>query len=486
MPAISPQDIGSLQSLRDFSGGQINEVVDALLPENTMRLIQNMDTDVVGALRVRSGTTAIGNQIQDNKVALGLYNFRDSGSGSNSRQIAFFNNAGDTNTIGYYNSAGTWTQISGASFSANAKVRFTTFADYVFFVTSAFSSPQSWNGDTATSLGSTHLSSAPSGQFINVFKSRLYIAGTSANPDRVSFSSIISSAGVISWVAADGAGSLDVNPSDGMNITGLANTGTLLLIFKERAMYRWNGSSTDANLVVDVGTTSQESIATRNGIVFFFNPYGIYVTSGGYPQRISKSIQRWIDAISGSYYDDVAGVCDDDHYYCSIGDVTVDGIAYSNVVLVYTISSRTWTVRTYPEQIRLFANYINSSSRYSIMAGNDDGDVLDFNVGSTDAGVRIPYRVQTKRLDFGAFAFIKRFSQVFMFVDKLPGATTYIQVDDGESVAERKGIVGWFMRFFGHEHRGRYFVLEVIGESVDGQGELHGWEITDLTITGYI
>ena len=331
MATVSPQEIAPLQSLRDLSGGTVTEVVDARLPDNTFRLIQNMDSDFIGALRVRKGTTAIGNQITDNKACLGLYNFRDSGSGANSRQLAVFNNSGDTNAILYYNNSSTWTAVTGgSSFAANNKLRFATFLDYVFMVSPSFIEPKSWNGDSATAIGTTHLSPAPAGQFINVFKSRLYIAGTSANPDRVFFSSIPTIAGVITWSTTTDY--LDVNPADGMNITALANTGTLLLIFKERALYRWNGRATDADLVVDIGTTSQESVASRNGATYFFNPYGIWITDGGYPIRISKPIQRWIDAISSSYHDDVAGVCDDDHYYCSIGDVTVDGVLYSNVV----------------------------------------------------------------------------------------------------------------------------------------------------------
>ena len=482
MAVINPQEVAPLQSLRDLSGGTVTEVIDALLPDNTFRLIQNMDSDVIGALRVRKGTTAIGDQLVDGKSVKGLYNFRDSGTGANSQQIAGIDNSGGTQAVLKYNNAGTWTDISGGtSYTAGAKFRFATFLDLAFIVNSAFDAVKSWSGSGA--LGTSQLTSVPVGQFINVFKSRLYIAGTSANPDRVYFSSIPDISGNITWTTATDW--LDVNPSDGMNITGLANTGTLLLIFKERALYRWNGRATDADLVVDIGTTSQESVASRNGATYFFNPYGIWITDGGYPIRISKPIQRWIDAISSSYHASVAGVCDDDHYYCSVGDVTVDGVAYANVVLTYTISTKTWSVRTYPEQITSFANYIGSSGQYGVMAGNDDGDVLDYNVGSTDAGSPISYRTKSKKLDFGAFAFVKEFSDVFMYADKLPGAQLFITVEDGAPRAQKSGLLAWFWRFLGQKYRGRYFVFEVVGTSIDGQGELWGLEITNLSVSGY-
>src|SRR3990167_6388925 len=419
-----------LQLIKDFSAGMVTETADSLTPPNVMRLILNMDNDVLGLSRVRKGVTAIGNQVEDGKNCLGLFNFRDSDTGANNRQIAVFNNSSDTNSVTYYNNSGTWSSIGGGTgFAANVKFRFATFLDYTFMVNSGHVEPKSWNGDTATNWGTINLSSAPAGEFLTVFNSRLYIASTTVNPDRLFFSSIQSN-GAITWDTTNDW--LDLNPSDGMNITGLANTGSLILIFKERAIYRWNGHATDANLIVDIGTTSQESIAVRNGQVFFFNPYGVYITNGGYPMRISKPIHRWIEAISPSYYDDVAGVCDEDHYYCSIGDVTVNGVAYTNVVLVYTMSTQTWSVRSYTEQPRVFANYIDSSGNYRIMLGNDDGDVQDFNLGDNDAGTPIFYRVQTKKMDFGASSYIKKFSDIFMFGPQLSGAQTFITVDDGQ------------------------------------------------------
>lgn len=459
----------------------VSETADSLTPPNVSRLIQNFDTDILGSLRVRKGVTAIGNQVQDGKNCLGLFNFRDSGSGTYNQQIAVTNNSGDTQSVTKYNASGTWTAItSGSSFTASKKFRFATFLDYVFMVNSAFE-VKSWDGNPSNGWGTTNLTSAPAGQFITVFNSRLYIASTSANPDRLYFSSI--QAGTITWDTTNDW--LDLNPSDGMNITGLANTGTLILIFKERAMYRWNGHATDANLIVDIGTTSQESIASRNGRVFFFNPYGVCMTDGGYPVRISKPIHRWIEAISPSYYTSVASVCDEDNLYVSIGDVTVDSVAYSNTVLVYTFSTQTWRIRTYAEQFRAFANYIDSSGNYKIMGGNDDGDVQDFDLGDTDDGTPIFYRVRTKRMDFGSSAYIKKFSDLFMFGRQLPNAQTFIQSDEGPLKPVKWGLVGWFRRIFGLKNSGRQFTFEVVGTSVDGQGELEGLEITDLVFDGY-
>lgn len=486
MIIINMSDDISLQKIRDFSGGMNTEVSDNLTPTNTMRLILNMDLDVLGTARVRKGLTAIGGQTVDNKSSLGLYHFKDSGSGTNNQQIACVNNSGGTYSVTYYNASGTWTAIgSGSSFTASAKFRFETFLDLVFLVNSAADSPKSWTGATASSWGTTQLTSAPSGKFIKLYKSRLYIAGTTANPDRLYFSSIPDTSNNITWDTTNDW--LDINPSDGQNITGLERNGTQLLIFKNRSMYRWNGSATDADLIVDVGCSSQESIHTRNGITFFFNPQGVYATSGGYPTRISRQIQRWIDAIPAAYYDDVSGITDEDNYYCSIGDVTVDGVAYTNVVLVYNIPGKVWTVRTYPEEILRFASQVESDGTESIMCANDDGDVHTFNYGSTDAGTSIKYNIRTKKMDFGSSGYIKRFSEFFAFGYKLAGADTLVQTEDNNLNSYPDGLLlKWWKRFMNRRHRGRYFIFELQGLSKDGQGEFEGWEIVDLTTDGYV
>uniref|UniRef100_A0A6M3Y3H8 Uncharacterized protein n=1 Tax=viral metagenome TaxID=1070528 RepID=A0A6M3Y3H8_9ZZZZ len=471
------------QQIRDFSSGMMTETADSITPNNVMRLILNMDTSVIGQLQVRKGTTAIGDQLEDGKSILGLYQFKDSGAGAYSQQIAAVDNSGSTQSVTEYNNSGTWTGITdGGTFTAGAKYRFETFLDLVFMVNSAFDGPKSWNGNPASGWGTGQLTSAPAGEFIKVYKDRIYIAATSANPDRLYYSTVPDSNGDITWDTGATGLWIDINPEDGENITGLEENSTTLLIFKDQSMYRWNGSSTEADKIIDVGCSSSDSIATRHGKTFFFNPKGIYVTQGGYPQRISKPIQRWIDAIAVAYYNDVAGVCDEDHYYCSIGDVTVDGEAYTNVVLVYEISTQNWTVRSYAEQITVFANFIKSDGTEAVMVGNDDGDVQEFNSGDNDAGSAIVYRVKTIRLSFvNSFAYEKMFSEIHAFGRGLIGAQTIVHVEEDKSPRSIGELfTQWWMYVEGLKYRGRWFVFELTGTAVDTDtAEFWGWEITN-------
>lgn len=76
------------KSFTDFSKGTWQSVCFSLVPENSVKLGLNLDSDnKLGSLISRYGTTLIGSQIIDNKDILGLHNYRDS-LGSNSKLFA--------------------------------------------------------------------------------------------------------------------------------------------------------------------------------------------------------------------------------------------------------------------------------------------------------------------------------------------------------------------------------------------------------------
>src|SRR3990167_10231535 len=126
----------------------------------------------------------------------------------------------------------------------------------------------------------------------------------------------------ITWAAANW---FEVNPDDNDEITALENNGNRLLIFKNYAMYRWTFGQVEADRIIGVGTTSQESVKTNFdlGITFFANPKGVYAYTDGRPKLISRKIQDYIDAVSDWKY--VAAGVDNDHYRLSVGDLTVNG-----------------------------------------------------------------------------------------------------------------------------------------------------------------
>lgn len=187
----------------------------------------------------------------------------------------------------------------------------------------------------------------------------------------------------ISWT--DGYITTPIDPDNGFKgkATGLGIIGGLMFIFFERAFYTWNGSATQADPIADIGCSSQESIDTCDGFMFFANKDGIYMTQGGFPQRISRYQQDYFDNMASSFYSEIAGGCDGKHYYCSIGSTTVEGITKTNTVLRYSIKSQEFAPLSYPTRPLVFSRYIDGTD-VKLLFGNGDGNVIQIDSSDPD------------------------------------------------------------------------------------------------------
>jgi len=104
------------------------------------------------------------------------------------------------------------------------------------------------------------------------------VAGTFANNETITDpkggSALVNGTGLwkLNWL--HGYISTPIDPDNGVKglATGLGKVGGLLLIFFERAMYSWNGSSTEADEIVGIGCSSQESIANDGNSGLLFSP----------------------------------------------------------------------------------------------------------------------------------------------------------------------------------------------------------------------
>jgi len=236
-----------------------------------------------------------------------------------------------------------------------------------------------------------------------VFQDRVYVAnGVTSNRSRFWFSSL-PSAGAITWDLTNDW--VDVNPDDGDVITALENNGNRLLIFKTYSMYRWTFGQVEPDRLIGVGTQSQESVKTNFdvGITFFANPLGIYAYTTGRPKLISRKIQKYIDGVSN--WTNVFGEVDRDHYYLSVGNITVDGRVYSNCVFVYNIPLDAWTVFTMGTPITFMARLLGVLGvSYTVTLGSSDGKTYIFtrptstvdDVVAITGGVPIPAEFVSK------------------------------------------------------------------------------------------
>lgn len=329
----------------NLSGGMNVQTSPLIIKDNECELALNYHLDVVGSLRKRSGMGLFGLQINHNVNVVGLYQFNDQ-SASASIPLMVESNGGGTATI-YYFTGGNWTASGRTTDTLNARARFSSFVDRVFRVNGAQVVITSTDGITwqDSTAPNTNVPATITPKYTAVFQDRVYLAnGASSNQSRLWFSSL-PSAGAITWDLTNNW--IDINPDDGDQITALENNGNRLLIFKNRALYRWTFGQVEPDRLIGVGTQSQESVKTNFdvGITFFANQFGIYAYTSGRPKLISRKIQPFIDAVTD--WTAVYGEVDRDHYYLSVGNLTVNGRTYTNAVLVYNIPLDAWSIFTF-------------------------------------------------------------------------------------------------------------------------------------------
>lgn len=450
-------------------------------PKDALLESLNFHFDTIGKMTLRKGSTALGNQLASSDI-LGLYNFRDSGAGTNNQLIAV------NGTNAYYLSGATWTS-KRSGLTAGSKARFSTLLDYVFMVNGA-DATAIWDGGTGSSFVTTgNASGAPIGKFIENYRARMWIAGNSTYPDRLYYSSLPSSVAtpIITWDTSVSTGQwIDISPSDGENITALHRTKSALLVFKNNHLYRiYSIQQADPDPQFNVGTYSQESVVeTKNG-VYFHHPTGFYRYDGNVSE-VSRPIIDIVNAITLANYSKVAGYLesDGDHIRWSVGDVTVGGIAYTNLEVRYTISTQVWTHYSVPTQYVVGTPY-NNGSTITTVVGDESGNVLTLNSGTTDNGSEIFYAITHPFDDVdGLHSTVKIVNTMFFMHEGMTGTKVNYQAV-GDILNDFKKPIGQLHSsetgFSGLTARGRKLKFRLTGTSKGEPISYEGYEILQGT-----
>jgi hypothetical protein len=387
---------------------------------------------------------------------------------------------GASNSTLYSSDAGaTWT--SEATLTKDIKTRFLTFLDTVVFFNGTDSSQSSVDGTTWLSTGGDlDVGNFPKGNVAIEWNDKIYVSGVSGYYNRLYYSSTPSVGGAISWTS--GNGYIDIEPEDGGGkITALSKIPGYLLIFKERSLKRWDGSSTYPDDLFSVGATSQEGVTQARGVCYFFsaNGKGIYITNGGYPQLLSRPIQAIIDAIPTAYLTSISSYSDGNNVYFSIGDITLDSIVYNNAVLKYNIDSQNWSFYTLGVEPQMWTTYVVSGATYTIF-GDDDSGVVVLNSGTTDGTTLLEYTYQTQELSFSDK--IQEISRLVVHTRNAPSASVMARVDKGEwqplgTVKKDTQLIENFYL------RGTVFEFRISGESKEGLSEVSGLTFPDVNVT---
>ncbi len=375
---------------KSLKAGLITEsvIADSDYPVDACYESLNFNFDSIGKARLRLGSTQIGQTLAASAM-LGLYNFRDSGAGANNQLVCV------NGTVLYYLSTNTWTS-KRTTLTGGSKADFTTFLDFLWMANGT-EATAIWDGNPSNSFLTTgNALNAPTGKYIENYRSRVWIAGNSSFPDRVYYSSIPTAAAtpVVTWNTDNVTGWwIDISPSDGDNITCLFRSKVALLCFKQNHIYNiFATTSVDPDPLINVGTWSKQSVVEAKTGVYFHHPTGFYQYANGAVQEISQPINDIVKAITMTNYSKISGWIEPDgnHICWSVGSVTIQGNTFSNLVVRYTISTQIWTHYSYPYQFICSTVYNTGTTMYSV-TGDTAGKTYVMDLGKTDNGSAISY-----------------------------------------------------------------------------------------------
>lgn len=476
MPALSATSYLSLQSGLMTEGA----VSKYRIPLDAVTESLNWKFNKIGSAQSRLGTTSLGTSGVLSGNLLGLYEFRDSGSGGNNRIIAV------NGTVVYYLSGSTWTS-KRTGLTAASKARFTTFLDYAWMVNST-EATAIWDGASGNSFLTTgNAASAPTGAFIDNYRSRVWIAGNSTYPDRLYFSSIPSAVTtpIVSWDTNVNTGQwIDISPSDGENITALKRSKSSLLVFKNNHIYRvYSVDQTESDPKINVGTYSQESVVESKVGIFFHHPTGFFQYQDGEPTEISKPIIDIVKNITVANYAKICGwlETDGDNIIWAVGDVTINGVAYTSLEVRYTISTQTWTHYSKPTQALVSSRYNDGTTLFQLV-GDTAGTVLKMDTGNDDNGTPISLSLIHRwyQVD-GSSATRKSLTKLLFSHEKGTGLNASYQVEN--PVLNKWEPIGQFKSAntgFGNANiKGRECRIRISGVSAGEAVTYNGFEILE-------
>lgn len=459
---------------RDVSGGNIQKVSSDITIPNSVPFSMNVIfDDVLGEAVSRKGTNIVGSQLAASQACLGLFQHLDSTAAQN-KLFAVFNSI-------IYDVSDSSQDVTGLT--AN-DANFATFLNTTLMLNGAEARSYTAAGGWVSTGGVLNVNGVPSGaKFPIEFKDRMYAAIT----DRLYYTNVVTS-GAVSW-SASGSGSLQVEQEDGGGtLRALNKVPGYLMIYKQRSLKRWNFDSSFPEDLVNIGTQSHKSIVRARGKNFFFyGPNGFYETSGGYPTRISRPVQRIVDGIASSFYASVNGWSDNENIYWSIGDITVDfdrGFTetYNNVVLRYTIDTQQWAPLQYAHEFRAIHQYISGNDTL-IVGGDTNGQVLRLNTTNSDYnGNAITYILESPEFTFNAREKRKTiFEKIYVHSDGTQGAELQRRIDYGEwkSIGSLKDIVTevWIQPLIGH-----VFSFRIVDSTTGEQIKLRGLDFPSVEI----
>jgi hypothetical protein len=161
------------------------------------------------------------------------------------------------------------------------------------------------------------------------------------------------------WVDNSSSTGRDVKQYDTFKLVGgdedaitlFEPIGNILMIANRNAVMTWNDYTLE-NFDMGVGCCSKNGYVKLKGSLYFLHYSGVYATTGGIPQLISRKIERYITGATKAGIEGAAAGYKGLNIFFTIGDVTLyndDGSFWktlSDVCLEFDITDQDWYIHT--------------------------------------------------------------------------------------------------------------------------------------------
>lgn len=241
---------------------------------------------------------------------------------------------------------------------------------------------------------------------------------------------------------------LEIDPSDGDNISAMLAAQDILHIWKSNSYHQWNGN--ERRRKAEQGASCQKAVQAYNDLLFWFNQEGTWVWPGQRIQTISNVIKPEIQQVSTVNVAKVGMGLNADHLLVGVGDLT----SISNAIIDYNIESNIYQTWELPNEFKIFSPYTTSGKR-TTMAGTNDGKIMELDSGSTFAGTTINSRIETREQFISLPEEVKTIYQIFVFAKRWGGVDAYINVDDSDKIS--LGPLTGLVTEFKGKWKGNYF-----------------------------
>lgn len=321
----------------DFSGGVQAYTSPLWLQANESPFCQNIDISRPGEIRKAMGYEELGTST-GTTAPRGAFIFNSEDGTSTLFKLT-------NNVLSKYNSTG-WEQVTGTIATGTAPIEAAlmyintgtgvgtgadAFVERMYFSLGFDDTIKYTNGVNVASVASTYA------KHLEVYRDRLYLGnvktGTAEQPFRVMFSEIND----------DTFSQTDYFDSMNEPITALCEYAGSLMVFSENKLAAYDEYAL-REIPGTYGTTSSYTVQKVKGRLMWYNRGGVFMYTGSeLPTDVSKRVKKWIDAIADAK-EVTAGLDEEERYNLYIGDVTVDTVSYSDVVLRYNVSLNQWDI----------------------------------------------------------------------------------------------------------------------------------------------